>query len=92
MAYYLYVPHTSEDRAGTIVGSFDTLNEAEIERGLVGGQIIEAAKPSYRHLHAYIAKGWKKCEACGRPTPPWRLDGAAPQVASEVASASEGGK
>jgi hypothetical protein len=82
LAFYLYVPNSNESRAGTVVGHFDTHDQAACEKALVGGQIIEASKPSYRHLHSYIAKGWKKCECCGRPNPPWRLDGAAPQAAS----------
>lgn len=74
MAYYVYVPNSDESNAGTIIGSFDNADDAACEQALHGGRaaIIEAAKPSFRHLHAYVEKGWKKCQACGRPTPPWR--------------------
>jgi hypothetical protein len=86
MAFYLYVPNDDGREGGTIVGAFEERHSADCEAALVGGrsQVIEAPKPSFRHLHAFIEKGWTKCAACGRPTPPWR------QV--KAASESEGGK
>lgn len=91
MAFYLYVPN-SNGQSGTVLGAFEALDDARVEQALHShAQIIEGPKPSYRHLYAYLKNGWKKCEACGRPTPPWRLDGAGPKPV-EVASEVEGGK
>jgi len=81
MAFYLYVANQG-GRAGTIVGAFEDAQAAAEEQAITGGTVIEGPKPSYKHLHSYIAKGWTKCPSCGRPTPPWRQDGAAPQAAS----------
>lgn len=74
MPYYVYVPNNESGQAGTIVGAFDDPEEAACEQALHGmrATVIEAPKPTFGHLRAYVAKGWRKCEACGGITPPWR--------------------
>jgi len=74
MPFYVYVPNTEGRGDGYVSNAHENQHDAECEAATIGGRarVIEAAKPSFRHLHAYVEKGWKKCEACGRPTPPWR--------------------
>lgn len=74
MAFYVYVPNTEGRGDGYVSDAFEDQHAADCEAALLGGRarVIEAAKPSYRHLHAFKEKGWTKCQACGRPTPPWR--------------------
>lgn len=74
MAFYVYVPNTEGQGDGYVSGAHDNQHDADCEAALLGGRarVLEAPKPSYRHLHAFVAKGWSKCESCGGITPPWR--------------------
>jgi hypothetical protein len=87
MAFYVYVPNNPRGGGGYVSDAFDDAHDAACEQATIGGdaRIIEAPKPSYRHLYALKEKGWRKCETCGRPTPPWAA-GAGPKPASESGS------
>jgi hypothetical protein len=76
MPFYLYIPNDDGRGAGTIVGTFESMDDAQCEAALVGGRssVIEAPKPTFGHLKKYVEAGWKKCEGCGRPNPPWRSE------------------
>jgi hypothetical protein len=88
MPFYVYVPNGSDGEGGYVSNAFDVRHDAECERALYGvnTRIIEASRPSYKHIIRFRDLGWKKCEACGRATPPWRPYGAGPKPVTQSGS------